>query len=729
MEIDETASSNAQAKAHEQASAFDAEPLELALEAAGLDLWENNLLTGAVTRKAVKIFAELGYPAHEAAAYMDDLFLLVHPDDVARVKEALAQHLEGITAHYRCEFRVRASNGDWVWYANYGKIMGDTPGVRGHRLIGVTFNINERRTREERLEQQQQLLSASEQRHRDLLHNLHTGIVVHGPDTRIIYSNPRASDLLGVTPDQMAGKSALDPAWHFVDEQGTIMAPDDYPVTRVRTHLQALEGLVLGVRQNNSEQIVWLLVNAFPEFDTAGALVQIVVNFDDITPRKLAEEKIHYLAFFDALTGLPNRRLLMDRLQAALVASARSGRHGALLFIDLDKFKTINDVLGHSVGDQMLIQVAERIVACMRASDTVARLGGDEFVVLMADVDSDSAAASQKTVIVAEKIRQALNLPYQLKGSAHHSSPSIGVSLFLGNQDSADVLLRQADMAMYKAKDAGRNTLRFFSAAMQLAVETRAALEGDLRHAVARGELRLLYQVQVDEAGHALGAEALVRWVHPERGTVSPMQFIPIAEESTLILAIGGWVLETACAQLEAWQRDPQLRHLTLAVNVSGQQFRQSEFVGTVAALLARYDFDPARLKLELTESVVLNDVNDVVAKMHALRALGARLSMDDFGTGYSSLSYLKQLPLDQIKIDQSFVRDIITDPTDAVMVRTIIDLARNFDLHVIAEGVETAAQLAFLQQHGCSAYQGYLFSRPIPLPDFEILAHSLLPA
>ncbi|MES2019409.1 MAG: EAL domain-containing protein [Pseudomonadota bacterium] len=705
----------------------DAERLELALEAAGLDLWETDLITGVVTRQALNIYAELGYTDTEASGYLDDFFALLHPDDVARVKHALDDHLCGRTAQYRCEFRARSKAGAWVWYANFGKIMGDASAVRGHRLVGVTFNIHERRCQEELLLAQQRQLQESEAQQRELLHNLHTGIIVHGPDLRILYSNPRAAELLGLAPDDLHARcgAELYPCWRFIDEQGAPVPDAAYPVERVRASGKPLEAQVYGVRTPGATGVAWLLVNAFPEFDGGGALKKIVVNFDDITARKQAEEKIHHLAFFDALTGLPNRRLLMDRLHAALAGSARSGHHGAVLFIDLDKFKTINDVLGHDAGDLMLVEVAARIMHCVREADTVARLGGDEFVVLMPELDSEAEIASQKTAMVAEKIRQALTAPYQLKGNAHHSSPSIGVSLYLGSQESPDVLLRQADMAMYKAKDAGRNTLRFFSAAMQSAVETHAALEADLRHAVARGQLQLLYQIQVDTGQQALGAEVLVRWVHPTRGTVSPLQFIPIAEESSLILEIGGWVLDTACAQLAVWQRSAALRHLTLAVNVSAQQFRQGDLVGVLAELVKRHQFDIAGLKLELTESVVLGDVADVVRKMHALRALGVTLSMDDFGTGYSSLSYLKQLPLHQIKIDQSFVRGIVTDATDAVMVKTIIDLARNFGLHVIAEGVETEAQLAFLKQHGCSAYQGYLFSKPVPVAAFEALLAS----
>ncbi len=421
--------------------------LELVLEAAGLDLWENDLVTGVVTRKAVKIFAELGYTEDEAASYIDDVFLLVHPDDIAQVKRALADHLAGVTPEYRSEFRVRSKAGAWVWYANHGKIMGDGSGVRGHRLIGVTFNIDERRRREEQIVEQQQMLIASEREHRELLRNLHTAIVVHAPDTSIVYSNPRASELLGLSPEQMRGKDAVDPAWCFVDEQGEPMAPEDYPVSLVRRTGEPLEAEVLGVRRAE-----WLLVHAFPEFDADGLLKQVVVNFDDISPRKQAEEKIHHLAFFDSLTSLPNRRLLMNRLQAALAASARSDLYGAVLFIDLDKFKAINDVLGHGVGDQMLVQVAQRIVACVRETDTVARLGGDEFVVLLPELETGVEGASQSTALVAEKIRLALSAPFQLKGSLHHSSPSIGVSLFVGSTESAELLLRQADMAMYRPR-------------------------------------------------------------------------------------------------------------------------------------------------------------------------------------------------------------------------------------------------------------------------------------
>lgn len=700
---------------------MDEERLQLALEAAGLDFWENDLVSGVITRRATRIFGELGYSEDEAARLMDDVFSLVHPDDLPVLKAALHDHVDGVTPHYRCEFRVRAKNGAWVWYANHGKIMDRGDGVPGSRLIGVSFNIDERKQNEERMREQQRLLAESEARYRELLSNLRTAIVVHSPDTSIVYSNPRAHELLGLPEHEIRGKRAPDPAWSFVDEQGAPLPAAHYPVNQVIASGRAVDAQVLGVNQPGGGTLLWLLVSAFPEFHGDGALKHVVVNFDDITPRKHAEQEIHQLAFYDSLTGLPNRRTLMDRLHEALAASARSQRYGAVLFIDMDNFKSINDVLGHAVGDLLLVEAADRIGACLREADMVARLGGDEFVVLVASVPGDAGMASQRIALIAEKIRASLSAPYQLRGHERHSSPSIGVAMFLGaGQGNADVVLRQADMAMYKAKDAGRNTFRFFSAAMQLAVESRAALEADLRLAISAGQLQLHYQVQVGSQQQVLGAEALVRWRHPERGLVSPLQFIPIAEESTLILDIGNWVLDTACAHLARWQQDEAMRHLTLAVNVSARQFRQADFVDMLRAILERHPCKTSRLKIELTESMVLSDVAEVVRKMESLRALGLSLSMDDFGTGYSSLSYLKNLPLAQLKIDQTFVRDITTDASDAVMVKTIIDLARNFHLEVIAEGVETPEQLDFLRAHGCAMYQGFLFGEPLPLDEFE---------
>lgn len=443
---------------------------------------------------------------------------------------------------------------------------------------------------------------------------------------------------------------------------------------------------------------------------------------DEIIERKAMAQEISNLAFYDPLTRLPNRRLLMDRLNSALAISSRSHHYGALLFLDMDNFKVLNDTLGHDVGDLLLIEVATRIQSCVREADTVARLGGDEFVMVLEEVDVYAEAASNKVAIIAEKIRATVSEPYELGEHIQYNTPSIGVSLYLGHEKSVEILLKCADIALYQAKSAGRNAVRFFDPAMQQSVEAHARLEADLRLAVPERQLHLYYQVQMDGDLRPLGAEALVRWIHPTRGMVSPLQFIPVAEESRLILDIGGWVLDTACRQLSVWARDELTRNLSIAVNVSAQQFRQADFVESIAATLRTYALEASRLKLELTESVVLSDVKEVVAKMHALKAIGVTLSMDDFGTGYSSMSYLKQLPLDQLKIDQSFVRDMISDPNDAVMVKTIIDMAHNFRLNVIAEGVETEAQMAMLRQMGCTAYQGYYFGKPVPVEQFEAL-------
>jgi len=473
------------------------------------------------------------------------------------------------------------------------------------------------------------------------------------------------------------------------------------------------------IRQSDGQER-WVHGKGKLNYNPQGKPVALIGTIQDITGRKQAEEEISNLAFYDTLTLLPNRRLMMDRLRLALTVSARSQHYGAVLFLDMDKFKMLNDTMGHDYGDLLLVEVAARIQSCIREGDTVARLGGDEFLVLLEEVDENSEIASQKTAHIADKIRIALSAPYILKGKEQHSSSSIGVSLFRGHEESVETLLKHADMAMYQSKDSGRNVVRFFDPTMQLAVETHSSLEADLRRAIYAKQLQLYYQIQVDEAHAPTGAEALLRWMHPKYGMIPPAQFIPIAEDSSLILDIGGWVLNMACQQLSEWAKSDSTSNLTVAVNVSAKQFNQQDFVTIISTALNKYQFNASRLKLELTESVVMNDIADVVKKMHTLKALGVGLSMDDFGTGYSSLSYLKQLPLDQIKIDQSFIQDIATDTNDAMMVQTIIDMAKNFQMNVIAEGVETQHQLVYLKQHGCMAFQGYLFSQPISIEQFE---------
>ncbi|MFZ6747560.1 sensor domain-containing phosphodiesterase [Undibacterium sp. Ren11W] len=452
----------------------------------------------------------------------------------------------------------------------------------------------------------------------------------------------------------------------------------------------------------------------------------ILAFASDITDRKRSEEKINELAFYDQLTGLPNRTLLNDRLKQAISSSSRSEQYGAVLFIDLDNFKSLNDSMGHDIGDSLLKQVAPRLTQCVREGDTVARLGGDEFVVVLANLSKNEVEAIAGAEAVAEKIITAVGNNYLLGIISHHSTASVGITLFKGNLSSTDNLLKQADMSMYRAKAAGRNTFRFFDPSMEETVKKRAELDADLRLAVQSGQFLLHYQAQIAGAGRITGAEVLVRWRHPVRGMISPAEFIPAAEETGLIIPIGLWVLESACAQLAEWAKQPATAHLTIAVNVSAHQFRKSDFVEQVLAVISKMGANPQRLKLELTESLLVDNVGDVIDKMFALKAKGVCFSLDDFGTGYSSLAYLKRLPLDQLKIDQSFVRDVLIDPNDAAIARTIIALGQSLGLAVIAEGVETAEQRDFLSTHGCHAYQGFLFSRPVPLGDFEKLVKSV---
>lgn len=460
---------------------------------------------------------------------------------------------------------------------------------------------------------------------------------------------------------------------------------------------------------------------SFP-IDHGGHTRGAVITFFDITERKAAEDQIKNLAFFDPLTQLPNRRLVLDRLEHALIASNRTGREGALLFLDLDNFKNLNDTLGHDKGDLLLQQVADRLSACIRECDTAARFGGDEFLIILEDLSDNPLEAASHVTTIAEKILVALNQPYFLAGHEYSNSPSIGITLFTDCKHSVDELMKRADMAMYQAKAAGRNALRFFDEKMQSIVTQRSSLEKDLRQGIQQQQFILYYQPQVNQNGKVTGAEALVRWQHPLRGIVSPLDFIPAAEETGLILPLGFWVLHSACIQLAAWAKTRHLAHLSLAVNVSARQFRQAQFVEQIIQVIKNTGANPQHLKIELTESMLLDDVEDIIQKMSQLQSLGVRFSLDDFGTGFSSLNYLKRLPLDQLKIDQSFVRDVLVDQHDAAIATTIVALAKSMGLSVIAEGVETIEQQAFLANQGCLAYQGFLFSRPIPIGSFESL-------
>ncbi len=454
--------------------------------------------------------------------------------------------------------------------------------------------------------------------------------------------------------------------------------------------------------------------------DPNGITTNYVASLTDISISKAAAEEIQSLAFYDPLTNLPNRRLMLDRLTHALATSIRSGKDVALLYIDIDNFKKLNDSLGHAIGDLLLQQVAERLATCVREGDTVARLGGDEYLVLLENLSEQAIEAATQAETISEKILSVLEQPYQLDTNVYQSTVSIGVALSSNHDQLQDELLKHADIAMYQAKKAGRNVMCFYDPQMQHTIQARAELERELREAIEKQQFQLYYQIQVDHHGHLLGAEALIRWLHPERGLVSPFHFIPLAEETGLILPIGRWVLETACAQLKAWQLNKLTCDLTLSINVSAKQFHQVDFVEQVQNTIHQYAINPKLLKLELTESILLESIDDTIVIMNALKKVGIRFALDDFGTGYSSLQYLKRLPLTQLKIDQSFVRDIVVDSNDEAIVQTIIAMAQSLGMEVIAEGVEAEEQRQLLFNKGCRKFQGYLFGKPVPVEQFE---------
>ncbi len=440
------------------------------------------------------------------------------------------------------------------------------------------------------------------------------------------------------------------------------------------------------------------------------------------TQAQQSQSTIFQLAYSDTLTGLPNRRLFQDKLEKTIARSQRTAMYGALLFMDLDNFKSLNDTKGHALGDLLLIEVAKRLRACVRESDTVARLGGDEFVVILDDLHHDEVLATEQAGKIAAKISLMLHQPYHLNEWLHRGSASIGVALFSHGKVSSEELIKNADTAMYQAKKAGRNTVCFFDEQIQTEMIERSEMEAALWSAISEQQLHLHYQLQVNQQGQSVGAEVLLRWMHPQRGMTYPSQFIQLAEQNGLILPIGYWVIRNVCQQLRIWQAHPLTKNLNVSVNVSARQLQDIDFISKINVMLLENKISPQQLKLEITESMALHDVDHTIRTLQQLKKMGIGLAMDDFGIGHSSLGHLKRLPLDQIKIDQSFVRDLTIDNHDKTIVQTIIAMADSMGLEIIAEGVETEAQRAMLQALGCTLYQGYLFSKPLPLAEFEQL-------
>jgi diguanylate cyclase (GGDEF)-like protein/PAS domain S-box-containing protein len=655
----------------------------------------------------------LGYSPDEVVNRVTPLIFHLADELISRA-EALTAELQrpvaagfdvfiaglGIKAQYDADWTLVHKDGSRLPVSLAVSVLRDAQGrIQGY--LGIAADISVRR----KLEQDLRIAA--------IAFESQAAILVTDARQRILRVNAAFTELTGYSADEAIGQT---PRLLKSGRQESAFYKGMWETLERNGHWQ---GEIWNRRKNGEVFPEWLTINGVR--DGQGKITHYVSTFSDISNLKVAESEIHNLAFYDPLTGLPNRRLLLNRINKACSAGKRSGKYGALLIIDIDHFKTLNDTLGHDVGDRLLVDVATRLGACIREGDTAARQGGDEFVVMLEELGSDAESAGVQAETVAEKIRAELGMPYLLGDDAEYvRTASIGISLFLGQEKSTDVLLKQSDIALYKAKDAGRNTIRFFDNAMQ------TALEAGLRRALARNELLLHVQPQVDTQRRLIGAEALLRWQPPGKPMVPPGDFIPLAEETGLIVAVGLWVLDQACAGLRRWADDPRTSGLSMAVNVSARQFRQADFVMQVGDALNRHGANPHLLKLELTESLLLDNVEDTVAKMQALRATGVRFSLDDFGTGYASLAYLKRYPFEQLKVDRSFISDITHNPDAAAIVRAIIAMGNTLRLGVVAEGVEASVQHDYLVEHGCSQFQGYLFGKPMSFADFEVALDGL---
>jgi diguanylate cyclase (GGDEF)-like protein/PAS domain S-box-containing protein len=617
----------------------------------------------------------------------------LHPDDVAHT---VAGWRESVATGnmYSVEFRViDISSGEYRWQAVTAKPVRKSGIIT--KWFGIATDIHERKVADERAS----LLAA---RLDSTIESMSDGFIMMDQHWRVIYINRMAEQLLKRSRALLLDKILWD---EFKALNGGRFHGG--------CHRAVAEQAAVEFESYSPLFQTWFEVRIYPSADV------VSVYFRDIASRKKAEAEIQRLAFHDQLTGLPNRQLLRDRLQHAMLMAQRAQRCGAVMFIDLDNFKTLNDTQGHHKGDLLLQRLALRLTSCVREIDTVARLGGDEFVVVLEELSSNPVEAATKAEMISEKIMAAFNQPCELDGYQHIGTASIGVTLLDSQVSSIDELLKRADMAMYRAKAAGRNAIRFYDPEMQTTITAKMAIETGLRAGIQNNQFTLFYQPQLDQDERIIGAEALVRWTHPDHAHVPPSVFIPVAEETGLIHLLGRWVLETACAQLAQWAKQDNTAQLNLAVNVSALQFRQRDFVSGVLEVVRQSGANPERLKLELTETALINEIDDAVTKISALKEHGIRFSLDDFGTGYSSLSYLRFLPLEQLKIDRSFVSRIPSNASDVAVVQAIISMGHNLGLSVVAEGVETEQQRAFLAGHGCDAYQGYLFSRPAGIEEF----------
>jgi diguanylate cyclase (GGDEF)-like protein/PAS domain S-box-containing protein len=579
-------------------------------------------------------------------------------------------------------------------------------------ILSVVRDISTAKEAEQRLAAAAEALRATEERYRTVFQTSPDLVTINRlSDGAYIDANQAFFDAMGFEINEVMGRTSLElKVWADPRDEQNLAE-----ILRQNSNCRNFEARL---RKKNGEMFLCLMSASVMELDGVSCILCMT---RDISEAKAAEDKIRNLAFYDSLTGLPNRRLLMERLRQTLASSPRNLRKQALLLVGMDNFKTLNETLGHQTGDLLLQTAARRLSACLGEDGPAARLSGDEFLVVLEDLGGTTEEAAAKARAMAERILAAISPPYLLAGRAVRSTASIGITFFGDRLITANEILQQADIALEQAKTAGRNTMRFFAPALQAAVNARAALEDDLRQAIKSNQFVLYYQPQVDR-NRLIGAEALIRWNHPTRGLLAPGEFIPLAEETGLILPLGDWVLETACAQIAAFSEKAATSHIAIAVNISARQFRQPDFDRLVLAAIDRTGANPRNLELELTESMLVENIEDVIAKMTELKSHGLRFSLDDFGTGYSSLAYLKRLPLDLLKIDRSSVRDILVDASSGAIAQTILSLSSAMGLPVIAEGVETEEQRDFLAGLGCHSFQGYLFSRPMPLEEFERL-------
>jgi diguanylate cyclase (GGDEF)-like protein/PAS domain S-box-containing protein len=653
-------------------------------------------------------FAEIiGYPREEVRGLM--LQEITPDEDGSQALASFQKLWTGASDALSLEIRLIRKDSALTWAKLTVSLLRDREGWPSHLLAHVE-DIHDRKNAESsKVAASEQVAQIKEDRYRSTFETSPDGVLIaRAENGKIVEANPALLNILQLSREEVLGHTSLElDIW--ADES------DTYKVSEALHENAAARDLEVRLRRRNGEVFWGQLSASYADFDGESCVISYI---RDVSAAKADEAKIRNLAFYDTLTGLPNRRLLWERLRQALISSIRSGSKHALLFVDLDGFKSLNDTLGHHIGDLLLQETGRRISSCVREVDTVARLGGDEFVVVLEDLSQIAEIAAAQARTVGGKILAAIDQPFLLEGRECHTTSSMGITVFGNQSESTNEVLQQADIAMYQAKAAGRNAMFFFAPALQASMNARVALERDLRAAIRENQFSLFYQPQLDR-GLLTGAEALIRWNHPTRGLVSPPDFVPLAEETGLIFPMGSWVMETACMQIAAWAGRKGGEHLSVAVNVSAREFRQPKFVDHVLTALDRTGANPKNLKLELSETMFGENIEDVINRMNKLRTYGVQFSLEDFGTGYSSMAYLKRLPLDQIKIDRAFVNDILKDPISGAIAQAIISFGKAMGLSVIAEGVETEEQRAFLAKLGCHSFQGYLFSHPLPLGQF----------